>query len=61
MRQEDDADCGSESADKCASKGPEVVQPYARAKALTECSNSSLKALKECAGERTPGVRQLRR
>ena len=61
MRHEGADDCGSEGAEKCASKGPEGVQPYARAKALMECSSSSVKALKECAGDGTRGVRQLRR
>ena len=51
MRPEAADNCASEGADNCASKGAEGVQPYARAKALMECSSSSVKALKECAGE----------
>ena len=51
MRHEGGDNCGSQGADKCASKGTEGVQPYTRAKALMECNSSSLKALKECAGE----------
>ena len=51
MRHEGADNCASQGADKCASKGAEGVQPCARAKALMECSSSSVKALKECAGE----------